>query len=299
MSIASYVAENPDSPLIAEAKRRRLALPFVAYIAATAWHETGGKMAPVTENLLYSARGLQKTFGRRFPPTVAKNYERQPEKIANRAYANRLGNGDEASGDGYRYRGRGYVQITGRENYERMGYRLGVDLVERPDLALNPEIAMRILFEGMMDGVFTGQSLRQHIKNGKVKDYRNARKVVNAMDRADLIAGYAEEFERALAHIDFLEGSRTLHETRKMKRDSLIKAAGAVVSSGLGTASQVLAENTDEIIDVGQKGLELANILGLAGAAVAGALILFFVIDRIRAKKIEDARRDDHAAKGV
>lgn len=71
------------------------------------------------ENLNYSAEGLMKTWPSRFTPEKAKEYARQPQKIANYVYANRMGNGNEASGDGWRYRGRGYVQITGKEQYER------------------------------------------------------------------------------------------------------------------------------------------------------------------------------------
>ncbi len=103
------------------ARRDLFDLRHQAYILATAWHETGARMLPVTENLNYSARGLLATFTNRFSADEAKLYARQPERIANRVYAGRMGNGDEASGDGWRFRGRGLVQITGRRNYRCFG----------------------------------------------------------------------------------------------------------------------------------------------------------------------------------
>lgn len=91
---------------------------IAAFLAQTA-HESGGFTA-VKENLNYGAKGLVNTFKKYFPnEDVAKPYERQPEKIANRVYANRMKNGDEASGDGFRFRGRGLIQLTGRDNYTR------------------------------------------------------------------------------------------------------------------------------------------------------------------------------------
>ena len=85
------------------------------------------------------------TFKKYFPTEdLAKQYERKPEMIANRVYANRMKNGDEASGDGFRFRGRGYLQLTGRYNYNRAGEALGLNLVEMPDLAERPYIAAQI-----------------------------------------------------------------------------------------------------------------------------------------------------------
>jgi putative chitinase len=89
---------------------------IAAFVAQCA-HESGGFVF-LTENLNYKAESLTKLFGKYFPNlAVAKEYERKPEKIANRIYANRMGNGDEASGDGYKYRGRGLIQLTGKTNY--------------------------------------------------------------------------------------------------------------------------------------------------------------------------------------
>ena len=87
------------------------------------------------ENLNYSADGLLKTFPKYFTPEQAREYARQPERIANRVYASRMGNGPEASGDGWRYRGRGYIMLTGRENYERFNESdvCTEDVIRQPD----------------------------------------------------------------------------------------------------------------------------------------------------------------------
>ena len=93
------------------------------------------------ENLNYRADTLQKLFGHKFKPGEVELYARQPVKIANRIYANRMGNRDEASGDGYRFRGRGVVQLTGHDNYWHCGQALGQDFVMNPDLVATPMFA--------------------------------------------------------------------------------------------------------------------------------------------------------------
>ena len=99
---------------------------FLAQVA----HESGG-FNFVKENLNYSAKGLMTTFKKYFPTEdIAKQYERKPEKIANRVYANRMSNGDEASGDGYRFCGRGLIQLTGRANYTKFAQDLGISVDE-------------------------------------------------------------------------------------------------------------------------------------------------------------------------
>jgi putative chitinase len=97
-------------------------------------HESGN-FALVRENLNYSAKGLLTVFHKYFTTeAIAKLYERQPQKIANRVYANRMGNGDEASGDGYNFRGRGYIQLTGKDNYKAFATFIGEDVIANPDL---------------------------------------------------------------------------------------------------------------------------------------------------------------------
>lgn len=104
-----------------------------AFLAQCA-HESGNFNAMV-ENLNYGAKGLMGTFHKYFPDeATAQHYERKPEMIANRVYANRMGNGDEASGEGYKFRGRGLIQVTGKNNYKACGEALGADLLEEPEL---------------------------------------------------------------------------------------------------------------------------------------------------------------------
>lgn len=165
---------------------------FLSYMLATAYHETGRTMTAVMENLNYSATGLRATFPKYFSAADATAYARQPERIANRAYANRLGNGNEASGDGWRYRGRGLVQITGRSNYRTYG------LEATPGDAILPEIAVGIMVDGMINGRFTGKKLADYFTD-KTTDWVGARRIINGTDRAADIAGYAKEFHAAIA----------------------------------------------------------------------------------------------------
>jgi putative chitinase len=107
---------------IADTKERTAA--FIAQLA----HESGG-FNTVIENLNYSAEGLTRVFPKYFPTlALANQYARNPEKIANRVYANRMKNGDEASGDGWKFRGRGLVQLTGKDNYTKFAQSLEMDL---------------------------------------------------------------------------------------------------------------------------------------------------------------------------
>jgi putative chitinase len=95
----------------------------------------------ISENLNYSEKGLLTYFKKYFTPEQAKAYARKPEKIANRVYANRMENGDEASGDGWRYRGRGIIQTTGKRNYRLAGEKLNYDFVANPDDMTKPGAA--------------------------------------------------------------------------------------------------------------------------------------------------------------
>ena len=116
-----------------------------AHFFAQTAHETGGFKA-FSENLNYSAQGLQGIFGKYFPGNLEESYARQPEKIANRVYASRMGNGDETSGDGWKFRGRGALQLTGKANYEAFAKYLGHnEVLENPDL-----VATKYAFESAM-----------------------------------------------------------------------------------------------------------------------------------------------------
>jgi putative chitinase len=116
-----------------------------AHFFAQTAHETG-EYKSFSENLNYSADGLKKTFGKYFPDKLNESYTKQPEKIANRVYGNRMGNGDETSGEGWKYRGRGALQLTGKNNYQ-----LFSNYLKRPEIMANPDlVATEFAFESAM-----------------------------------------------------------------------------------------------------------------------------------------------------
>jgi putative chitinase len=185
---------NSNPPLERDVEKK-------AYMLATVRHECGPDMIPITENMNYtSASRIAQVWPSRFTVESAKSYVRNPEKLANKVYANRLGNGTPESGDGYKYRGRGIgAQFTGRVNYEKFSRLFGVDLVNQPELALDLHLGARILYKGSTEGLFTGVSLGNYINNKKI-DYRNARRVVNADVglNGNRIASDARRFERVI-----------------------------------------------------------------------------------------------------
>jgi predicted chitinase len=138
----------------------------LAYILATATHESG----------------------------AGKHME---EFASGRAYEGRRSLGNTQAGDGVRYKGRGYVQLTGRRNYTDWSRRLGMDLVGNPRQVENPRVAAKILVGGMMQGTFTGKGLGSYI-NGQRTDFHNARRTVNGTDRAGTIANIAQRLMSAL-----------------------------------------------------------------------------------------------------
>jgi putative chitinase len=105
----------------------------LAHFLAQCGHESAGFKA-TEENLNYSSKALLAVFGKYFDNETAEQYHRKPEKIANRVYANRMDNGDEESGDGWKYRGRGYIQLTGKHNYSKFNESVEDDVVESPEL---------------------------------------------------------------------------------------------------------------------------------------------------------------------
>ena len=108
-------------------------------------HETGG-FSIFSENLNYSAKGLQNTFGKYFPDNLEDSYARQPIKIASRVYANRMGNGNEASQEGWKFRGRGALQTTGKDNYKAFATH-----ISNPEILTNPDlVATNYSFEAAL-----------------------------------------------------------------------------------------------------------------------------------------------------
>jgi putative chitinase len=112
----------------------------LAHFFAQIHHESNLK--PIKENLNYSASGLIRIFRKYFTDLEAINFEKQPQRIANRVYANRMGNGDEKSDDGWRYCGRGFIQLTGKSNYESLSKDTGIDYTKNPDKLLTEADAM-------------------------------------------------------------------------------------------------------------------------------------------------------------
>ena len=132
--------------LKAAAEHYKLSKNRAAHFFAQTAHESGN-FKTFTENLNYSADGLQKIFKKYFPDVATANaYARNPEKIANKVYSNRMGNGDEKSGDGWKYRGRGALQLTGKDNYAAFA-----KYANRPDVMDNPDlVAGELAFESAM-----------------------------------------------------------------------------------------------------------------------------------------------------
>ena len=125
----SVIAQIPDT-----AKKFNITNNLrLAHFLAQCGHESAGFKA-VSENLNYSADGLKKIFGKYFPGNLNESYTRQPEKIAARVYASRMGNGDESTKEGFKFRGRGYIQLTGKSNYTNFTKFIGEDCVANPDL---------------------------------------------------------------------------------------------------------------------------------------------------------------------
>lgn len=164
--------------LLDEAGKTFIDPRWLAYMLATAFHETGQTMQPIHE------RGGTDYFFRMYDP------KGQRPKVA-------ADLGNTQSGDGVRFAGRGLVQLTGRRNYTTFSKLVGVDLVANPDAAMQDDVAVKIMFEGMARGLFTGKKLADYF-TPKSSDWVNARKIINGLDRANDIAAYAKRFYDAL-----------------------------------------------------------------------------------------------------
>lgn len=125
----SVIAQIPET-----AEKFQINTPLrLAHFLSQCSHESAG-FKVFQENLNYSASGLKNIFSKYFPGNLNESYARQPQKIASRVYGGRMGNGVESTGEGYKFRGRGALQTTGKENYKKLGNFLGVDLIDNPDL---------------------------------------------------------------------------------------------------------------------------------------------------------------------
>jgi putative chitinase len=154
-------------------------LSWTAYALATAWHETDYTLQPVREN----------------------GGDRYLSRYDTGRLADRLGNTPEPDGDGQRYCGRGYVQLTGLRNYRVAATKLGRDLVNNPDLAMEPGAAAFVMRHGMEDGWFTAKKLSDYLPRSGAATFGQfvlARRIINGADKAAKIAGEAEKFQEAL-----------------------------------------------------------------------------------------------------
>jgi hypothetical protein len=143
---------------------------WLAYALATTHHETGRTMQPIEE----WGKGANRPYGKRI------KMNRQPYTDTPAVFY-----------------GRGYVQLTWYENYDKAGRKLGVDFLHNPELVMVPETAARIMFDGMAEGWFTGLRFSSFI-DGSRCDYIGARRIINGLDKAQLIAGYAQVYADAL-----------------------------------------------------------------------------------------------------
>jgi hypothetical protein len=165
--------------ILDEWDRRKLTdLRWLAYPFATAFHEVARTMQPIHE------------YGT--PERFRKLYDVTGDRPS---LARRMGNTEP--GDGVKYCGRGFVQLTWKNNYEAMSAPTGIDIVKYPDRAMELPVATTILFEGMIKGTFTGKDLADYF-HGTTADWVNARRIINGLDKAQVIAGYGKAFHAAL-----------------------------------------------------------------------------------------------------
>lgn len=157
-------------------------ISWVAYALATAWHETAHTMQPVHEI------GGPKYFFRMYDPQGQRP-----------AVAFRLGN--TKPGDGVKYAGRGYVQLTGRTNYAKAAVKLSLDILAQPDMAMRSDVAAKIMRLGMREGWFTAKKFADYLPLEGIASriaFKQARRIINGTDKADNIAEYAMKFQAAL-----------------------------------------------------------------------------------------------------
>lgn len=156
-------------------------LSWTAYALATSYHETASTMQPIKEY------GGATYFTRMYDVSGAR-----PQMA--------IANGNTCAGDGPKFCGRGYVQLTWKNNYEKAGKKCGVDLVQYPDKAMQADVAAKILRHGMTEGWFTGKKFSDYLpqKRAERVHFTNARRIINGTDKAAQIADHALKFQAAL-----------------------------------------------------------------------------------------------------
>lgn len=230
--------KHPSTKLIiAECKAQGLLRNQCAYVLGTAWHETG------------RYKYMREIWG---------------STAAQKRYEGRKDLGNTTVGDGKKFMGRGFVQITGRRNYADWSKRLGIDLLKEPALAEKPEIAVLILVRGMKIGTFTGKKLADYVTLQR-SDFINARRIVNGTDKAAMIAGYAKEFDTLLAESYGVEAIATEPDT-------------VTVIETDKKGEQTVTEVPKKPVPVSLKpnGHGIASLLAIIGTAIAAAFAYFF-----------------------
>lgn len=178
--------------ILAEWEKRGLTEPtWLAYMLATAWHETAHSLQPVIET--YNAAN-DKGVNPSLETAIARldhAFATGRLKWVKTPYWRKDANGQS-------WLGRGFVQLTFKTNYQNAQNKTGLPLVAHPEMMLESAPACRVMFDGMIGGWFTSKKLSDYLGNGK-HDFVNARRIINGLDRADDIAGYAHTFEEAIA----------------------------------------------------------------------------------------------------
>ena len=182
-------------------------LSWLAYTMATAYGETGMDYSR-TENMNYtSAARIEQVFSNeRRLGIPGSQLVRNPQKLANTVYSGILGNGGPDSGDGWKYRGHGLPQVTGRTNFEKVRRLTGLEVVANPSLLLSPVPSARALLAAMEAGIYTGKKAADYLpREGKAtrEQFRQARRIINGMFAADKFAGYALAFQDALIKANY------------------------------------------------------------------------------------------------
>lgn len=218
-----------------------------AYILATAFHETGGKMQPVREGFASSDAGARRVV-------AARKYGKPDPKT------------------GHVYYGRGLVQLTWRENYEKLGGVFGIDLVRSPDLALRSDISANVLVYGMQEGIFTGKKLADYF-TGKPNP-EGARRIVNGTDKASLIASY---YDRILAALKAAEAQDAKE----------VKAADAKPDKPALATDKTVIGTITSVLGAGGAGVFAAidNPWAFAAVAVVVLGVLLFVTGRLEIRR--------------
>lgn len=247
-------------------------LRFIAYILATAFHETGGSFKPGKENLNYAASALRSKFSReRISLADADKYGRTKGKaadqvmIANLIYGGAWGLrnlGNKLLGDGWRFIGRGFVQLTGRRNYTLYG------IADTPEKATEIDMAARIIVDGMIKGVFTGRKLAQYIVDTSFNAVA-ARAVVNGTDKASLIERHYSAILAALeaAAVNTVDaGPELVAELESVKE---------VVTTDVPAAESGFLKSLYSILGTGVIGTAIAAVTTPWAALALVALLAF------------------------